>query len=166
MPTNKEPQALSQYGGLQYFTETTSFRGSVFSDPSIHLPTHGSVHNSFNGTIPWTNHGSVKTSTNGPMSGSTRSNPFINNPFFEHFTYGGSNGGSLVKQYGQTWSPGRPRRPEYSSYKWFYPARRNIRDGRYRSVNQSTLSSGDIFADSCNLMSVWKWNWFVSWDIG
>jgi hypothetical protein len=133
-------QAPSQYGGSQYFTAQTSqrssVRGSVRSDPSIHLPTHGSVHNSFNGTVPWSNHGSVRTSTRGSMTGSTKSDPFINNSFFEPSIYGGS-----------------ARRTEYASYQRPYPpAKRNIRDVNYRSVSQGTLSSGDRSAYNCNFM--------------
>jgi hypothetical protein len=128
-------QAPSPYGGSQHFTSQTSLhtsvRGSVRSDRSIHLPTHGSVHNSFNGTVPWSTHGSVRASTKGSMNGSVRSNPFINNSFFEPPIYGGSalsSRGSLGTQHGQTWSsitgtaPYKyPHPTEYAPYQRSYP---------------------------------------------
>jgi hypothetical protein len=142
------------------------------------LPDYGSVHNSFNGTVPWSNYGSVRGSVHGSVGASTqgsmRSNPF-NSPFFEPSIYGAptraerpvAGCANLIKPYKETntWAgkgtQGYPR-PQYGSTPSgvYYPSigkapsvasRRNIKDVSYGHRMDESFISLEYPAFHCNV---------------
>jgi hypothetical protein len=158
-------QTASYQTAATHQTET-SVDGSVRG-----LPVHGSVHNSFNGTVPWSDYGSVRGSVHGSVGASTcgsmRSNPF-NNPFFEPSIYGAptrverpvATCANFIKPYKETnsWGGKATRgypRPQYASTPSgvYYPSigkapsvasRRNIRDVSYGQRMDESFTSADF----------------------